>query len=185
MTWQLSQDYKGKFALIKAVLDKESCKNVLDIGCNAGAITNLFGESGYFAVGIDQNVDCNGKHSKACIGEFKMTKESIFNLPAFDAILLLSVLHQIVSEEGDKYAQDFISCLLSKCDALIVELAGIKSKYGYSVNRFNDNNSKDIQGFFRLWCNSAGANCEFIGETKHNATNEPHRYLFKLSQQCL
>ena len=184
MTWQLSQDYKGKFEQIKAVLDAENCKNVLDIGCNAGAITNLFGEAGYFAVGVDQNVDCNGKHSKACIGEFKLMLENIERLPRFDAILLLSVLHQIIKENGDDYARRFIETLLKKCGTLIVELAAIKAKYGYQVNRFNDNDSKDIQGFLKTWIRDFAV-CEFIGETNHNAANEPHRYLFKLSQKCL
>lgn len=182
MTWQLSQDYKGKFEQIKAVLDANACKNVLDIGCNAGAITNLFGEAGYFAVGIDRNVDCNGKHSKACIGEHKLDVKSVFNLPAFDAILLLSVLHQIVAENGDEYARNFVHSLLHRCQVLIVELAGIKSKYGYAVNRFNDNDCNDIQGFFRTWLGNL-VECEFIGETKHNAANEPRRCLFKLSQK--
>jgi SAM-dependent methyltransferase len=180
MTWQLQQDYKGKFELIKRVLDAENCKNVLDIGCNAGAITNLFGEDGYFAVGVDRNVDCNGKHSKACIGEFKLTTENIERLPKFDAILLLSVLHQIIKEDGDAYAKKFVCALLGKCDTLIIELAGIKTKYGYQVNRFNDNDSKDIQGFFRIWLPDH-INCEFIAETKHNSAAEPKRYMFKLS----
>ena len=184
MTWQLSQDYKGKFELIKAVLDAHACKNVLDIGCNAGAITNLFGEAGYFAVGIDQNVDCNGKHSKACIGQFKLTKESIFNLPAFDAILLLSALHQIIAENGDEYARNFVYALLYRCGVLIIELAGIGSKYRYENGRFKDNDSESIQEFFKTWVGPL-VDCEFIGETKHNAQNEPRRYLFKLSQKCL
>lgn len=184
MTWQLSQDYKGKFEKIKAVLDANACKNVLDIGCNAGAITNLFGEAGYFAVGIDRNVDCNGKHSKACIGEFKMTIENIERLPKFDAILLLSVLHQIIAEDGLSYAVDFVAKLLLKCDILMVELAGINSKYGNRLSNFGNNNKESIIRWFNY--NFAGiADVEFICETKHNAANEPHRYLFKLSQKCL
>lgn len=180
MTWQLQQDYKGKFALIKAVLDKDNCKNVLDIGCNAGLITNLFGEAGYFAVGVDRIVLCNGKHEKACVGEFKVDLKNISNLPVFDAILLLSALHQIIAENGDEYSRNFINALLSRCRVLIVELAGVKRKYGYTVNRFNDNDSKDIQGFFKTWLGDS-VDCEFISSTKHNTTEEPHRYLFKLS----
>lgn len=180
MTWQLSQDYKGKFEQIKAVLDAEHCKTVLDIGCNAGAITNLFGEAGYFAVGVDRNVDCNGKHSKACIGEFKLTNENIERLPKFDAILLLSVLHQIIKEDGDAYAKKFVCALLGKCDTLIVELSGLRSKYGFEPSRFLDNNRQDIQCFFRIWLPDH-INCEFIAETSHNSISEPHRYLFKLS----
>lgn len=180
MTWQLQQDYKGKFALIKAVLDKEKCKNVLDIGCNAGAITNLFGNAGYFAVGVDRNVDCNGKHSKACIGEFKLTTENIERLPKFDAILLLSVLHQIIAEENDSYARSFINALLRKSKVLIVELAGIKSKYGCGHDCFTDNDSESIQTFFKNWLDDCIA-CEFVAKTLHNSISEPYRYLFKLS----
>jgi SAM-dependent methyltransferase len=180
MNWQLQQDYKGKFALIKAVLDKENCKNVLDVGCNAGAITNLFGEAGYFAVGIDQNVDCNGKHSKACIGEFKLDLASIGGLPKFDAILLLSALHQIIKEEGDAYARAFINALLRKSNVLMVELAGIKSKYGCEHDCFADNDSESIQTFFENWLDDYIV-CEFIAKTLHNSISEPYRYLFKLS----
>lgn len=180
MTWQLQQDYKGKFALIKAVLDKENCKNVLDVGCNAGAITNLFGEAGYFAVGIDRNVDCNGKHSKACVGELRLTAENIERLPKFDAILLLSVLHQIIAENGLTYAGIFVASLLGKCDVLMIELAGINSKYGNKLSNFGDNNQESIIRWFNY--NFAGiADIEFIAETKHNSAAEPHRYLFKLS----
>jgi hypothetical protein len=153
---------------------------VLDIGCNAGAITNLFGEAGYFAVGIDRNVDCNGKHSKACIGEFKLTTENIERLPKLDAILLLSVLHQIIKEEGDAYARGFICALLKKCNTLIIELAGLKSKYGCANNAFIDNNEESIKNFFKNWIDE-NITCEFIAKTKHNSDAEPNRYLFKLS----
>lgn len=180
MTWQLSQDYKGKFELIRRVLEAEACKNVLDIGCNAGAITNLFGESGYFAVGIDQNVDCNGKHSKACIGEFKLTTENIERLPKFDAILLLSVLHQIVAENDLSHAVDFVAKLLTKCDILMVELAGIASKYGKQEPDFFDNDQESIEYWFRYYFEGI-ADIKFISRTKHNRVDEPHRYLFKLS----
>ena len=185
MTWQLQQDYKGKFELIKRVLDAESCKNVLDIGCNAGAITNLFGEAGYFSVGIDQNVDCNGKHSKACIGEFKLMLENIERLPKFDAILLLSVLHQIIKENGDDYARQFIGALLNKCNTLIIELAGIKSKYGYDKNYFEDNNEDSIRDYFWVWLINLDAKIKFICKTSHNSVAEPHRYLYELSRKCL
>lgn len=176
MTWQLSQDYKGKFELIEPSL--KWCDSVLDIGCNAGAITNLFGEAGYFAVGIDRNVDCNGKHANACIGQFKLDLESIYKLPKFDAILLLSVLHQIIKEDGEEYAQRFIWALLRKCDVLIIELAAINSKYGYH-NQFIDNNQPSIFRFLQDFVKES-ANVEFIGATSHVSKQEPKRFVFKL-----
>lgn len=177
MTWQLSQDYKGKFELIEPSL--KWCDSVLDIGCNACAITNLFGEAGYFAVGIDRNVDCNGKHAKSCIGQFKLDLESIDKLPKFDAILLLSVLHQIIKEDGEEYAQRFIWALLRKCDVLIIELAAINSKYGY-VDKFKDNSQASIFFFFQRFVKES-ATVEFIGATSHNSAQEPKRFVFKLS----
>ena len=180
MTWQLQQDYKGKFNAIKKILDEGNCKSVLDIGCNAGAITNLFGEAGFFAVGLDKNVDCNGKHQSACIGQFKMDLNTIKNLPKFDAILLLSVLHQIIKENGNEYAKSFICALLGKCDVLMVELAGIRSKYGYGSDTFTDNDSESIQTFFNIWLDDH-INCELVCETRHNSISEPKRYLFELS----
>ena len=178
MTWQLLQDYKGKFELIEPVVKKAWCDSVLDIGCNAGAITNLFGDAGYFAVGIDRNVNCNGKHEKACVGQFKLDLDGIDKLPKFDAILLLSVLHQIIKEDGEEYAQFFVWALLRRCNVLIIELAAINSKYGY-YQKFIDNNQPSIFRFLQEFIKES-ATVEFIGEAKHNGTNEPKRFIFKL-----
>lgn len=178
--WQLTQPYKAKFDLIYPHI--KACKNVLDIGCNAGEITRLCGNKGMFAVGVDQKINCRVPEN-ACIGETLITLDNINTLPNFDAILLLSVLHQLIETKGNVDTRQFINNLADKCNkSFIVELAGISSKYG-TERIFEDNNQESIINWFVNWL-PYRLFAEFLCETPHKGPNEPHRYLFKVVNKC-
>jgi hypothetical protein len=174
--WQLTQPYKAKFDLIYPHI--KACKNVLDIGCNAGEITRLCGNKGMFAVGVDQKISCRVPEN-ACIGETVITLDNINTLPNFDAILLLSVLHQLIVENGHDYARDYVARLTTKAkNGVIIEIAAISSKYGkYKV--FEDNDYGSIRNWFVNWLPEF-LQAEYIGKAPHNRDDEPFRYLFKV-----
>lgn len=177
MEWQHTQDFKAKFELIYPHL--RDCRNVLDVGCNAGEITRLCGDAGLFAVGIDQKVNYI-KYKNACIGEIALTADKIDSLPRFDAILLLSVLHQLITENGHDYARNYVAKLAQKAEKrLIIELAAVNSKYG-KIKAFEDNDETSVIAWFMSWL-SDGLKCNYIGKAAHNRDNEPYRFLFEVA----
>lgn len=178
--WQDTQDYRAKCGLIEPILRRNDVKSVLDIGCNAGNIAALLGDLGYFAVGIDMTAPNYAKNCKSAIlGQRRLIKDDIQSLPKFDAIMLLSVLHQIIDTEGDEYARRCILSLRTKCETLVVELAGTNAKYGGTDgDLFGDNETDQIIDWFTSWLSPISLHCAFQTKTPHNRPNEPHRLLF-------
>src|SRR5690606_5534780 len=122
---------REKFKLLTSVINLDAVKNLLDIGCNAGVITNLFSEKGIFSVGVDvlpRRIDYETDQIPV-IGYFKVNNENVSSLPNFDMILLLSVHHQWVKQLGDDGAQRLIAEIIMKANKyFFIEFASINSK---------------------------------------------------------
>lgn len=189
--YQLKRDNKARFNIIKGVLQGKQVNSILDVGCNAGVITRLAGEEGYFAVGIDKKLDISSIENpmkNACLGEIKINTALVNKLPCFDAILLLSVHHQIVKTLGDEYAKEFISHLAKKGKKVfVIEFAALNSKYGsLDGELFIDNDEGSIVNYAESWLNEALPNhkCEYISKTPpHGGSKEPYRFLFSCWQE--
>lgn len=181
--WQLQRDTKAKAEIILPVLDEYEIKSVLDIGCNAGELTRIIGNTGRFAVGIDQNVDFTGVKqplSNACIGNIRLDQEKIKALPQFDAVLLLSVHHQFIKNFGDSHAKQLVSGMADKAKKLfLIEFAALNHKYSDDDHLFIDNDEKSVLEYSKKWLNDTLANysCNFLGTTPGDMI-EPRRYLF-------
>lgn len=183
--WQLSRETKSKYELIKKILIDTDAKSVLDIGCNAGELTRLSGNDGFFALGIDKNIDLRGVKDplkNVCLGNIEINPEKISALPDFDAVLLLSVHHQIVKENGDEYAKSFVNTLAKKAKRVfIIEFAGLNSKFSYEDTAlFIDNDEDSIKNYAQKWLETALPNhkAEYSGKSPGDSI-EPFRYIFK------
>lgn len=183
--WQLSRETNAKFDLIKETLFKLDVNSILDIGCNAGELTRLAGNEGFFAVGIDKNIDFRGVKNpieNVCLGNMEINPDRIAKFPSFDAVLLLSVHHQLVKEYGDDYTKDFVNLLASKANkAFFIEFAALNSKFSDDKNDlFIDNNEGSVINYAENWLKSAlpEHNIEYVGKTPGDKI-EPYRFVFK------
>ena len=202
--WQYQRHIEDKFNLIKPILDEQEVNSVLDVGCNAGQITRLAGDNDFFAVGVEQsleNIDLKRVGfeqalDNACIGNIELDLKKIEKLPLFDAILLLSVHHQLVSNFGENWAKKFVSKLFRKSNkVLIMEFAALNRKYGYEKQEdltFKNNDESSIVPFAKNWLLNTLPNAEvdYVGKAPHHKINvkpqnssEPYRYIFSAKKK--
>jgi SAM-dependent methyltransferase len=173
-----------KFDLIEPILRRYSVKSILDVGCNAGYITRLAGQAGLFSVGIDIHVDVlrvKAPLERACLGEFELNRPLVKRIPKFDAILLLSVVHQLIAFDGEKVARRLVRALARKARSVfLIEFAALNRKYGFRDSKaFDDNDEGSVIQYAQHWLRSSldNWNVKYVGkcpETKQ----EPYRYLF-------
>jgi len=192
ITWQLRRNTQTKVEAIKTILQKIKVNSVLDIGCNAGEITRRLGEAGYFAVGVDKKLDFRGiiePLNGICLGQIECNIDLLDKLPQFDAILLLSVHHQMINIKGNEWTKQFVSKLAAKSNKIfLIEFSAKNSKYGKADGElFLDNDEKSVITYAANWLKATlpNFNCLYVGKILLKkgelSKGEPFRMLF----QCL
>ena len=131
-----------KWALIERELPSEP-GSLLDIGCSEGIFTRKAADAGYCAWGIEgkaaaidraTGASATAAGSEAFFANGLLTPRTAGNLPIYDVILLLSVLHQLFKNYGEVVATKMVADLLKSCRLrFIVEMAGTNRKYGHNV----------------------------------------------------
>lgn len=187
--FQLNRDTQAKFEAINQIFQEMQVTSVLDVGCNAGEITRLAGQNGIFAVGVDKKLDFSGVKeplSKACLGNIEFNLDLVKTIPNFDAILLLSVHHQMIRFLGDEWTRDFVSGLAIKSKKVfLMEIASINSKYGKENGEFFiDNDETSVVNYAQTWFSEIlpDFDCSYIKKIPQ-VENEPYRMLFKLTRK--
>ena len=181
---------QDQFQLISKAMHPET-KNVLEIGCNQGRLSDAFARQGLFVLGLDvaahwnarrRGTDAEEDNSPAAIKAVqRLDVENVRCLPAFDTIFLLSVHHQWVKQYGDGYAQELVGNLALKAERdFFVEFAALAGKYGYSSGEaFLDNDEQSICRYAESWLRAAGIRAvHYLGQTRENPPKEPFRFLF-------
>jgi SAM-dependent methyltransferase len=178
------QNAAEKWSVVETGLRGAEARSLLDAGCASGEITRRAGGAGYFAVGIDKNLDLRGVEDPlrgVCLGEVPLTDEMIDRLPQFDAILLLSVHHQWVNLFGDAQARSMVEKLAGKAGrCLIIEFAAINSKYGtVDSPLFTDNDEASVTAYANRWLGSTLPEwpVSYLGKCS-DRSKEPFRYIF-------
>lgn len=187
-----------KFQMIVDNIDCSAVSNVLDVGCNEGYITAEFAKMGKFCVGVDNgpaylnqvltNVNDSFKTSTAAYGVFALTDTNVNLIPSFDLILLLSVHHQLVNRFGDDYAKTVVKGLIEKSNRyFVIEFAATRSKYGYSDERFKDNDGSSVRQYAEAWIADlkVDRSAKYIGKNReHSASTsaEPYRFSYLLQK---
>jgi SAM-dependent methyltransferase len=185
IAFQLKRNTQAKADIILSVLKQKQVNSVLDVGCNAGEVTRRMGEAGFFAVGVDKKLDFRGVKKpleKACLGQVECNLNLVNNLPQFDAILLLSVHHQMIKFLGDNWARQFVSSLAKKAKKLLfIEFSVLNDKYGkIDGDLFIDNDEKSVLAYAFGWLKLTlpEFDISYMGSIPQ-VKKEPNRMLFK------
>lgn len=185
--WQLrkGRNTGAKLNVIRDALVKAgTVSSVLDIGCNAGVVARGLGESGFFCVGIDKEVNTAGVTDplqNACLGETTFNQDLVVKLPVFDAALVLSVHHHFFREFGDKETQALFSALSQKIrHVILVEVSSKNKEYGRSPgDLFIDEDEQSLTAYTKTWLEQAlpGWEASYIWKNKRRPRLSD-RYLF-------
>lgn len=115
---------------------------ILDVGCSMGYISLYFAERRGEVTGVDYNSNntefCRTLSSALGIeatfvdGMFCQRFVDDIQEDEFDAVLLLSVLHHVISDFGIDDARRLVDELLRKVDSVFVELAQKSEDFGFA-----------------------------------------------------
>lgn len=105
----VSRDGEERWAIIEEVIKKYDVKSVLDLGCAEGFYVRRAATAGCFSIGVDNNNEIfalsqaaknleKEQNSGFVLG--KIGEELLDNLPEFDMVICLSVLHHVIRIEG-------------------------------------------------------------------------------------
>lgn len=177
---------EDRWRLLEPHLDENT--SVLDVGCNAGMLTALVGETDRFAVGIEQNsatvadaVEYHGPARRFGLINDSVTRENVRRLPTFDYVFFLSVYHQLYRDQGDKAARSVLSGLGERtANTLFFEPASQKSRYGDQNLPFEDFDRDSILEYNTNLLESVFEDCEveYLGSSRRMEGEEGKRYLF-------
>jgi SAM-dependent methyltransferase len=177
------QNSREKVALLNPVLRELECRSVLDVGCNAGAVSRLLGEH-YFVVGIDQRLNVSGfEHpfKSACLGEVQLSLENVRKMPMFDAVVLLSVHHQWHHHRGDTFAAEMVQAVAGRASKVFfIEFAALNRKYQEEgPSRFQDNDEASVTAYARDWLRAVlpDHQVRYLGKAVESP-HEPYRFMF-------
>lgn len=122
--------HSDRFATIRQSIESLGATTLLDLGCAEGYfVEQAASQCRCVALGVDADVrrlslaqasaTLNRIHGAGFMyGE--LTPEFIGKLPAFDAIIFMSVLHHIMYEHGLEYARDYMRCLRAKVTKFLI-----------------------------------------------------------------
>ncbi|HEX4155396.1 MAG TPA: DUF1698 domain-containing protein [Acidobacteriaceae bacterium] len=114
---------QDRWLVIQKVI-AESRGTVLDLGCAEGYfVQRAAREYGSFVLGVDadlrrltiaQDTNLLNKNERAGFMYAHITPEFLSQIPAFDTVIFLSVLHHIMYEHGIDYARRFMKLIREK-----------------------------------------------------------------------
>ena len=141
--------------IVKKFITKNNV-NVLDIGCGPSEILDSLTKVNYFGYDINSNYINYAKKKYKEKGKFfckKFTSKDIKNLPKFDHILLLGILHHLNDQEINKLMK-LIKKVLKKEgsiiteDPIFVENQNRITKFIIRMDR--GNNVRDKKGYINV-----------------------------------
>ena len=141
--------------IVKKFITKNNV-NVLDIGCGPAEILDSLTKVNYFGYDINSNYINYAKKKYKEKGKFfckKFTSKDIKNLPKFDYILLLGILHHLNDQEINKLMK-LIKKVLKKEGNIITEdpiFVENQSQIAKSIIRMDrGNNVRDKKGYINI-----------------------------------
>ena len=141
--------------IVKKFITKNNV-NVLDIGCGPAEILDSLTKVNYFGYDINSNYINYAKKKYKGKGKFfckKFTSKDIKNLPKFDHILLLGILHHLNDQEINKLMK-LIKKVLKKEGNIITEdpiFVENQSQIAKSIIRMDrGNNVRDKKGYINI-----------------------------------
>jgi cyclopropane fatty-acyl-phospholipid synthase-like methyltransferase len=123
------RDTDERWQAVAQVLRDHGVRNVLDIGCAEGwFVRRAAADLNLFAVGVEATdagvvgelARLHDRVPRAATVRAFMTPEAIRGLPAFDAVLCLSVLHHVIRGFGIGVAEQFLHALATRVGKVLV-----------------------------------------------------------------
>ena len=180
-----------RFALLDAALPSD-CASLLDIGSNLGDVTAHFAQRGIWSVGVErsQNLVRAAARRHASVSECAFMHMTIgpgsaARVPAFDAVLVLSVHHHWVREYGPEGASNMLRDLADRtARVMIFEGAARAERYGMYPPDFVDNDEESVTEYLENYLRSTVGD-RFrqivpLGKTPNVGEREPYRWSFAL-----
>jgi len=182
-----AQGTEQRWEMIRSNLTSED-RNLLDVGCDVGALTRRAADAGLLALGVDNEGRivrrARALHRdvpNAWFLEMDLGPDSIATLPGFDVTLCLSVHHYWARAYGWDRSWEMMATLLAKTrHRLFFEPASIRKKYKEAAPDIVDNDRESITEVAVRQLKAAGAgeyDVRYLGETPCLGL-EPFRLLF-------
>lgn len=160
--------------------DKE-INTLLDIGCNSGNLLDYFSfdeEVNIKTFGIEQNI----KYAKENIRIMELNNHNINFVKKHDAVLLLSVFHQLSNDKDE--AIKLLKKIRKKAKGIFFfQNPSIVNKFKWKVY-FKDNNKKDIIDYNMTFLKKVFPEdkINYIGKSELNNKAEKYRYIFAVQK---
>ena len=121
-----------RWNLIREQITAYKCRTVMDIGCAEGYFVHRAAEQcGCVALGVDADVRrLTMAHSAATLSRLQgaafmyaeVSPEFIQQLPSFDLVIFMSVLHHIMYADGVERAREYMRAIREKARVVIFDM---------------------------------------------------------------
>jgi SAM-dependent methyltransferase len=160
------RDPSERWESVKCELVRYNAKNLLDIGCGEGwFLRRAADELGCFSFGIDGDnkriipseiARLHDDVERVCIMRANLDEKIINELPQFDVVLCLSVIHHVIIYEGMEKAVEFMKSVVNRArKAVIFETGTSDEKAMWWADDLPDMPSGQ-EAFIRSFLSDAG-----------------------------
>lgn len=171
-----ARDTYERWNIIKKVIMDNNIKNLIDLGCAEGYfVRKSADEFNCVSAGIDSqrerittafNSVLFNKQSTSGFFFTSISKDFLNNLPQFDMILCMSIMHHVMAEKGDLYVLELIKILKTKTNKVLIYEMGqsneFESEWSHKLPDMGDDPYKWISSFLTR---AGYKKVEMIGET--------------------
>jgi len=198
--WKKRDDSKARWQLMAPRIDEkdESC---IDIGCADGYFVKQFSNLGLLTMGVDQSKESvqtaralYADQEGASFMNYWITPDSIQSIPSFDVILLLTVYHHWVTQNGHGEAERMLKVLADKSKKIFFEPPGYgrSSSVGY-IDKSEKHSDEPLGGrpigedesgkeyyyeFFGDIFDESQVNIDYLGEVDYSSGHDRSDPLF-------
>ena len=173
--WSSEREWKTRWKMIKAILEKYEAKNIVDVGCAEGWFVRLVANQlGCFAIGLELDnirviqgeiARLHDNESNYAMVKMNVTPELIAKIPHFDVALCLSVIHHVIKVRGMEEARKLIYALSRKTNkAIIFEIGFTQELMQYA--KYLPGTPQDRTAFAKSFLESSGfTNVQKVGKS--------------------
>ncbi len=123
------RDSEHRWKVMAETLREYNVRNVLDIGCAEGwFVRRAATELNCFAIGIEASdrvligelARLHDEVERMAIMRTRLSARDIHDLPKFDAVICMSVVHHIIRSDGVAVAEEFVRALAQRAEKLLI-----------------------------------------------------------------
>lgn len=165
--------------------------SLLDVGCNLGDFTAHYARRGMWSVGFDGSrtliEEAYRRHGTLDNGSFMvwtLDPDTVWLLPTFDVVLLLSVHHHWLGAHGPQVAGQMLRDIVQRTRRVVVfESASRNERFGAYPPGFVDNDEATVTAYHERHLRefvSDQVTIEPLGKARCVGAREPYRWSWAL-----